>query len=110
MHVCACRNKKLYKKEKTQKSCTKPSQSPHDGKADALQAISARTSWCTGISHPTLPDGKLMLTKSLSQGRVRVQAPIAPCAAGETILVEHADDCHHCQPAIGELSLELPLL
>merc|ERR1712194_69428 len=38
-----------------------------------------------------------------------VQIPVSPCAAGETVLKEHADDGHHSQPTICKLGVELRL-
>mmetsp|Transcript_50609 Transcript_50609/g.108389 ORF Transcript_50609/g.108389 Transcript_50609/m.108389 type:complete len:224 (-) Transcript_50609:335-1006(-) len=35
------------------------------------------------------------------QGRVSVEGPVAPSRAREAILIEQADDGHHCQPTIG---------
>jgi len=43
-----------------------------------------------------------------SQGRVRVETPVAPCGPRKSILVEHADDGHHGQAAICQLSVQLP--
>merc|ERR1719499_1881010 len=45
-----------------------------------------------------------------AQRRVSVERPVAPCGAREPILVEHADDGHHGQPAVGDLGVELPTL
>merc|ERR1719436_2290407 len=41
------------------------------------------------------------------QRRPRVQGPVTPGRARKTILEEHADDGHHCQAAIRDLSAEL---
>merc|ERR1712151_93181 len=44
-----------------------------------------------------------------AQRRARVQFPITPCTASEAILEEHADDGHHSQTPVRELSVELIL-
>mmetsp|Transcript_81182 Transcript_81182/g.205187 ORF Transcript_81182/g.205187 Transcript_81182/m.205187 type:complete len:289 (-) Transcript_81182:343-1209(-) len=41
-----------------------------------------------------------------TQGRVRVQGPIAPRRASETVLEEHANDGHHSQTAIRQLRVQ----
>jgi len=43
------------------------------------------------------------------QGRVRVQRPIAPRAACEPVLEEHANDRHHGQAAVRQLRGEFRL-
>merc|ERR1719148_11151 len=43
------------------------------------------------------------------QGRARVGGPVAPGAASEAILEEHADDGHHREPAVGYFCAELRL-
>jgi len=43
------------------------------------------------------------------QGRARVGGPVAPGAASEAILEEHADDGHHCEPAVGYFCAQLGL-
>jgi len=43
-----------------------------------------------------------------AEGRSRVQCPIAPGGACQTILEKHPDDRHHCQAAIGDFSVEPP--
>merc|ERR1711933_599083 len=52
-------------------------------------------------------------TPQLDLRRVRsatvVQLPVAPSAAGEAVLEEHANNCHHSQPTIRKLGVELRL-
>merc|ERR1719401_1678282 len=40
------------------------------------------------------------------KGRVRVVGPVAPGAAGEAVLEEHANDGHHSKSAVGDLRAE----
>jgi len=43
-----------------------------------------------------------------SKRRIRVKLPIPPRLARETVLVEHADDGHHGEPAVRKLGVQLP--
>merc|ERR1719364_168663 len=45
---------------------------------------------------------------AIPQRRVRVELPIPPRLARETVLVEHADDGHHGEPAVRQLGVQLP--
>merc|ERR1719277_1612469 len=49
------------------------------------------------------------LTLEGTQGRVRVERPVAPCSAGQAVLKEHADDGDHSQAAIRKLRAKLLL-
>merc|ERR1739838_171449 len=48
----------------------------------------------------------ILLAMESPKGGVRVKCPVSPCRACKAVLVEHANDSHHCQPTIGQLSAE----
>mmetsp|Transcript_4965 Transcript_4965/g.7680 ORF Transcript_4965/g.7680 Transcript_4965/m.7680 type:complete len:387 (+) Transcript_4965:66-1226(+) len=47
--------------------------------------------------------------RSSSERGVSVQGPVTPSTACESVLKEHANDCHHCKPSVCELCRELSL-
>merc|ERR1712125_129674 len=73
--------------------------------------LSAKESQSFGhLFKKTEPGGPQKALPCSAQRRASLQSPVAPGATSKAVLEKHADDSHHCQTTVGDLSSQLLLL